>query len=50
MAVVQFSRQKSRKRPITCIFKFNHRPCVVAYCYTTEEMAAAFRAARGRDG
>lgn len=47
MAVVQFSRQKRRKRPIKCIFKLQHRPCVVAYCYTTEEMAAAFRAAKG---
>lgn len=47
MAVAQFSRQKARKRPIKCIFKFHHRPCVVAYCYTTEEMAAAFMAAKG---
>ena len=45
MAVIQFNRQKRRKRPIKCIFKFQYRPCVVAYCYTTEEMAAAFRAA-----
>ena len=47
MPVVQFNRQKRRKRPIKCIFKFQHRPCVVAYCYTTEEMIDAFRAARG---
>ena len=47
MAVVQFSRQKSRKRPIKCIFKFQHRPCVVAYCYTTEEIVAAFNEAKG---
>ena len=47
MAVIQFTNQKTRKRPIKCIFKFHHRPCVVAYCYTPEEMAEAFRAAKG---
>lgn len=47
MAVVQFSRQKRRKRPIKCIFKFQHRLCVVAYCYTTEEIVAAFNEAKG---
>ena len=47
MAVIQFNRQKRRKRPIKCIFKPLHRPCVVAYCYTTAEIVAAFRAAKG---
>jgi hypothetical protein len=47
MAVIQLSRQKRRKRPIKCIFKFHHRPCVVAYCYTTEEIVAAFNEAKG---
>lgn len=47
MAVIQFNRQKIRKRPVKCIFKFQHRPCVVAYCYTTEEIVAAFNEAKG---
>lgn len=47
MPVVKFNGERRRKRPIKCVFKFHNRPCVVAYCYTTEEMAAAFRAAKG---
>lgn len=47
MAVVQFSRQKARTRPIKCIFKFHQRPCVVAYCYTIAEIVAAFNEAKG---
>ena len=48
MAVIQFNRMR-RKRPIKCIFKFLHRPCVVAYCYTTEEIVAAFNQAKGAE-
>ncbi len=47
MAVIQFNQQKRRKRPIKCIFKFLHRPCVVAYCWTMNEVAEAFKDARG---
>ena len=47
MAVIPFDKPKQRTRPIKCIFKFRHRPCVVAYCYTTEEIIDAFRAAKG---
>lgn len=47
MSVVKFDRAKKRKKAIKCVFRFLHRPCVVAYCWTTEEIADAFRAAKG---
>ena len=47
MAVIQFNRQKSRKRPIKCVFKFMGRPAVIALCWTMAEVAQAFQQARG---
>lgn len=50
MAVVQFRRQKNRKRPIKCVFRFIGRPAVIALCWTMAEVTQAFQQARGRDG
>ena len=47
MAVMQFNRQKRRKRPIKCVFRFMGRPAVIAWCMTMAEVAQAFQQARG---
>ena len=47
MAVVQFSRQKRRKRPIKCVFRFMGRSAVIALCWTMAEVAQALKQAKG---
>ena len=47
MPVTKFSREKKRKRPILAVFRFPGREAVCAWCWTMQEVADAFRAARG---
>ena len=47
MSVIQFNRQKRRKRPIKCVFRFIGRPAVIALCWTMADVAQAFQQARG---
>ena len=47
MSVVKFDRGRRRKRPILAVFRFPGREAVCAWCWTMQEVANAFRAARG---
>ena len=37
---------RTRKRPILAVFRFPGRHAVYAWCWTMQEVAAAFRAAK----